>query len=209
MSWNSSLSTPMWENHLQEKWHNSMQEPGPCHWYQRVHLCHRSEQNQVHQNALGKGKALSGLSWLPTAGELRPSGTLVGFVGRFVGFSLILCLWFNGNRAVGSTHSTADISELSGWMSSLLPPRRARAGTVEDCPPRPQFYSQPRKGPQDPGAWAITWGLWDPEWFPWKVNDITRRPTDLFLERQYHLPPLLPLPLFYIRPEDPSPPSRL
>lgn len=86
----------------------------PCHWYQRVHLCHRSEQNQVHQNALGKGKALSGLSWLPTAGELRPSGTLVGFVGRFVGFSLILCLWFNGNRAVGSTHSTADISELSG-----------------------------------------------------------------------------------------------
>lgn len=38
MLWNSSLSTPMWENHLQEEWHNSMQEPGPCHWYQGASL---------------------------------------------------------------------------------------------------------------------------------------------------------------------------
>lgn len=74
---------------------------------------HRSEQNQVHQNALGKGKALSGLGWLPTAGESRPSGIPAGLGGRFVAYSL-LCFWLNGNRMVGSTHSTADISELSG-----------------------------------------------------------------------------------------------
>lgn len=74
---------------------------------------HRSEQNQVHQNALGKGKALSGLGWLPTAGESRASGIPAGLGGRFVAYSL-LCFWLNGNRMVGSTHSTADISELSG-----------------------------------------------------------------------------------------------